>query len=464
MNEERGAAGTVVAAEHALLADGWARDVRLTLAGGRIAAIETGVPARAGDHRTEVLIPGLPNLHSHAFQRGMAGLAERRGEVVAASADTFWTWRQVMYRFALTMSPEQMEAVAAQAYVEMLESGFTRVGEFHYLHHAPDGTPYDDPAEMAARIIAAARETGIGLTLLPVFYAHATFGGASPEPHQRRFTSDLPLFARMVERSRALFADVPGGVLGVAPHSLRAATPEELAAVVALVPDGPVHIHAAEQVKEVEDCLAWSGQRPVAWLLDHAGIDARWCLIHATHLDGEEVAGLAASGAAAGLCPITEANLGDGIFPGKAFVSQGGRFGVGTDSNVLIGAAAELRQLEYAQRLVARERNVLARSHASTGRSLVEGALAGGTQALCGPAAEAGLRVGGPAEFVALDASAAPPVDGDAILDAWIFAGLARVGDVWVNGARVVAAGRHVSRDRIASRYRRVIAELVGSA
>ena len=448
--------GTVVAAHAALLPGGWARDVRITLANGQIAGIETGAPAEPGDIRYDTVIPGLSNLHSHAFQRGMAGLAEVRGEV----ADTFWTWRQVMYRFALTMSPEQMEAVAAQAYIEMLESGFTRVGEFHYLHHAPDGLPYDDPAEMAARIVAAADETGIGLTLLPVFYAHATFGGAAPEPHQRRFISSLDLFGRLVERCRELVAPVPGGALGVAPHSLRAVTPEELHEVIALVPNGPVHIHAAEQVKEVEDCLAWSGQRPVAWLLDHAGIDRRWCVIHATHLDDAEVRGLAASGAVAGLCPVTEANLGDGIFPGKPFVAHGGRFGVGTDSNIRIGLAAELRQLEYAQRLANRERNVLAETHGSTGRSVFDAALIGGAQALGGPDLPAGLAVGGPAEFVSLDRSSAPPVEGDAILDTWIFAGLTRVEDVWVGGRRLVRGGRHDEREVVAARYGRVIAEL----
>jgi len=447
---------TTVTAGQALLPDGWARDVRLTLDGGRIVRVETGVSA---DHTYDVLIPGLPNLHSHAFQRGMAGLAETPGD--REIADTFWTWRRVMYQFALTMSPEQMEAVAQLAYMEMLESGFTRVGEFHYLHHAPDGAPYDDPAEMSARIAAAAAETGIGLTMLPVFYAHATFGGAAPESDQRRFISDLPLFARLVERCRELLAGVPGGVIGAAPHSLRAVTPDELAEVVALAPDGPIHIHAAEQMKEVEDCLAWSGQRPVAWLLDRAGIDHRWCLIHATHLDDEEVAGLAASGAVAGLCPVTEANLGDGIFPGKSFTALGGRYGVGTDSNILIGAAAELRQLEYAQRLAVRERNVLAGSPRSTGRSLFDAAQAGGTQALIGSNAAAGLTVGAPAEFITLDRSDAPPLDGDAILDAWIFAGLGSIEDVWVRGRRLVVAGRHIHRDAVAARYRRVIAELV---
>lgn len=456
---ESAQSGPTVFAGEALLPDGWARDVRLSFADGVIHQVEVGATPEAGDSRVEVAIPGMPNLHSHAFQRGMAGLAEVSGP----TADTFWTWREVMYRFALTMSPEQMEAVAAQAYVEMIETGFTRVGEFHYLHHAQDGTPYDDPAEMAARIAAAASETGIALTLLPVFYAHASFGGVDPQPHQRRFISDLDLFARMMDRSRALVAELPAGVIGVAPHSLRAVTPEELHAVAAMEPDGPIHIHAAEQVREVEDCLAWSGQRPVAWLLDHAVLDHRWCLIHATHLDAEETVRLAESGAVAGLCPITEANLGDGIFPGQDFLRTGGRLGVGTDSNVLIGAAAELRQLEYAQRLGRRERNVMATGPGSTGRSLVDRALQGGTQALCGVDTVHGLRVGAAADLVSLNVANASDGEGDAILDAWLFAGerSVRVDDVWVGGRQVVSGGYHPDRDAIRARFNATIHDLV---
>jgi formimidoylglutamate deiminase len=349
--------------------------------------------------------------------------------------------------------------------VEMLETGFTRVGEFHYLHHAQDGTPYDDPAEMAGRIVAAAAETGIALTLLPVFYAHATFGGAAPEPHQRRFISDLDLFARMIERSRAHVAELPAGVIGGAPHSLRAVTPDELSAVAAMMPDGPIHIHAAEQVREVEDCFAWSGQRPVEWLLDHAAVDDRWCLIHATHLDASETTRLAASGAVAGLCPITEANLGDGIFPGQDFLRAGGRFGVGTDSNVLIGAAAELRQLEYAQRLGRRQRNVMvgATGPGSTGRSLLDRALQGGTQALRGADGTHGLRVGAAADVVSLNAADAPACSGDAILDAWLFTGQVHVNDVWVGGRRVVSGGYHPERDAIRARFNAAIHDLVSA-
>ncbi len=341
----------------ALLPGGWAADVRIDVAAGRIARAEAGVAAGAGDERHAIGLPGLANLHSHAFQRGMAGLAETRGP----ENDNFWTWREVMYRFLDRLSPEDVEAIAVLAYAEMLERGFTRVGEFHYLHHDPSGAPYADIAELAERIAAAARETGIGLTLLPVFYAHSNFGGAAPVPGQRRFINGVDGFARLTEACAKIAASLDGANMGVAPHSLRAVTADELAAIVPLAKGGPVHIHAAEQTKEVEDSLAWSGARPVEWLLDNASLDARWCLVHATHMTATETEHLARSGATAGLCPITEANLGDGVFPADGFLSSGGHFGIGTDSNVLIDAAGELRALEYAQRLAHRARNLIPR-------------------------------------------------------------------------------------------------------
>ncbi|MET0596321.1 MAG: formimidoylglutamate deiminase [Mesorhizobium sp.] len=450
---------TTLFAEQALLPDGWRRNVRLTVDGSRIAAVEPeAAAAQRGDERHAILLPGMANLHSHAFQRGMAGLAERRGP----GPDTFWSWREVMYRFALTMTPDQAEAVAAQLYVEMLEAGFTRVGEFHYLHHDRDGRPYANLAEMAERIARAAAATGIGLTLLPVFYAHGNFGGAAPREGQRRFLSDVDGFARLLEASRGLAARLPGTVVGVAPHSLRAVAPEALSAVAALAGDGPVHIHAAEQVKEVEDCLAWSGQRPVEWLLDHQDLGPRWCLIHATHMTPDETVRLAGTGAVAGLCPITEANLGDGIFPARAFVESGGAFGIGSDSNVLIGLSDELRQLEYAQRLNHRERNVLAPPGGSNGRALFAGALAGGARALgAGPA---GLVAGAAADLVSLDAS---PVSlagkrGDGLLDAWIFAGATQVDCVWAGGAKRVEGGRHRDREAVGRRFRAALEALSG--
>ncbi len=446
---------TTIFAGQALLPQGWRNDVRLTVKEGRISAIELDAAPQAGDELHATLLPGMPNLHSHAFQRGMAGLAETRGP----GADSFWSWREVMYRFALSMTPRQVEAVAAQLYVEMLEAGFSRVGEFHYLHHDLDGGHYANIAEMAERIAAAAARTGIGLTLLPVFYAHSGFGGAAPNEGQRRFINDLESFARLLEGARAAVKDLPGALVGLAPHSLRAVTPEELSAVVAMT-DGPVHIHVAEQVKEVEDCIAWSGARPVEWLLANAPVDGRWCFIHATHMLDTETTGMARSGAIAGLCPVTEANLGDGTFAAPLFAEHGGRFGVGSDSNVLIGLPDELRQLEYSQRLFHRQRNVLAAPGQSNGRALFDGALAGGAAALGAGPAE--IAVGASADFVSLGADhpSLAGKKGDGVLDAWIFANGAKVDGVWVRGKKVVVGGRHFMRDAIAEDFRAVMNEL----
>lgn len=445
-------------AEQALLADGWQRDVRLTLSGGRIDKVEAGATTQSGDERHAIVLPGMPNLHSHAFQRGMAGLAEIRGP----SSDSFWSWREVMYRFALAMTPEQVEAVAAQLYVEMLEAGFSRVGEFHYLHHDRGGSPYANIAEMAERIAAASVKTGIGLTLLPVFYAHSGFGGAPANEGQRRFINDTNRFAKLFEKCSEALTGIDGAVLGLAPHSLRAVTPDELAAVTAMT-SGPIHIHIAEQVKEVEDCLAWSGARPVEWLLQHADVGKSWCLIHATHMTEAETVAMARTGAVAGLCPITEANLGDGVFSAPLFVEHGGKFGVGSDSNVEIGVADELRMLEYSQRLALRARNVLAAPGQSTGRALFDAALGGGAQALgAGPAV---LAPGSAADFVSLDPDhpTLAGKSGAAILDAWIFARGGKVDSVWVHGRKLVSGGAHFRRDAIAARFRNVMMELTAA-
>lgn len=446
--------------DHLLLPAGWAENVRLTVADGRIAAVEAGAARAGAEHVAGIALPGLPNLHCHAFQRGMAGLAERRGP----TDDSFWTWREVMYGFLGRLSPDDVEAIAAFAYMQMLESGFTAVAEFHYLHHDVDGRPYGDLGEMAARIAAAAAETRIGLTLLPSFYAAGGFGGAAPTAGQRRFLNDPDRFAKLVQRCRAVAADLPDAQVGIAPHSLRAVTPESLRAVIAAHPQGPLHIHAAEQLKEVEDCVAALGARPVAWLLANAEVDTRWCVIHATHMTEDETDRLAASGAVAGLCPLTEASLGDGTFAGARYLGAGGRFGVGTDSNIAIDAAGELRQLELSQRLAHRARNVLA-ARDSVGRRLVDGALAGGAQAL---RREIGaVAPGRRADLVVLDA-AHPDLAGrsrDLWLDAWVFvAGRALVKSVLVGGEAVVAEGRHLRHDMIAARYRRTLTRLLDAA
>ncbi|MFN4131010.1 MAG: formimidoylglutamate deiminase, partial [Paracoccaceae bacterium] len=377
---------------------------------------------------------------SHAFQRGFSGLTEQRGP----GRDSFWTWREMMYRFALSLTPEAMQAIAALAYVEMLEAGFTRVGEFHYLHHAPDGAPYGNPAEMSARIFAAADETGINLTHLPVFYAHGGFGPKQAGDGQRRFLHDTDSFARLVQTCDQLAR--PQDRIGLAPHSLRAATMSQITELAQAFPDRPFHIHIAEQVREVEDCLAFTRQRPVDHLLTHAPVTPDWCLIHATHLTAAEVQGIAATGAVAGLCPITEANLGDGIFPAESFFAAGGRFGLGTDSNVQITAAGEARMLEYSQRLHHRARNICA-NHGSTGAQLFHGAATGGAQALAAPAPH--LAPGAPADLVALHDPMALDMADDRLLDRWIFGTDLTVADVWASGAHLVHRGRHIHRDRI---------------
>jgi formimidoylglutamate deiminase len=445
--------------DQALLPHGWARDVWIAVDGGHIASVRIDAAAEPGDEHHRIGLPGICNLHSHAFQRGMAGFAEIRG----TSSDSFWTWRELMYRFVGRMTAEDIEAVATQAYVEMLEAGFTRVGEFHYIHHDISGESYGNPGELAERIAAAAQATGIGLTLLPVFYAHAGFGGRAPDPAQRRFVNSIDGFARLMEASRRAVAGLPGAVVGVAPHSLRAVTPEELGAVITLAGEGPIHIHIAEQTREVDECIAWSGQRPLQWLLDHAPVDISWCLVHATHATSAEIRAVAHSGAVAGLCPVTEANLGDGTFNAPEFIHRGGVFGVGSDSNVLIGLADELRQLEYSQRLSLRARNVVASGDtASTGRALFDGALQGGSQAL--GVTKAGLVEGAFADIVSLDAEniAFAGRAGDAILDSWIFAAdRSPVDCVWARGRKVVRDGRHHHRETVATRFRGTIEGLL---
>lgn len=433
-----------------LLSDGWVRNVRLTVSSGVIAAIEHDAVVQPDDDRHGCGLPGMPNLHSHAFQRGMAGLAERRGP----SGDSFWTWREVMYRFLDRMTPDDVRAIASLAYLEMLEGGFTRVGEFHYLHHDRGGQAYADPAEMSRAIVDAAAASGIGLTLLPVLYSYAGFGAQPPQPAQMRFVMDIERYARLIDAAGAASRDLSDAVVGIAPHSLRAVSPEQLDVLAGIGAGRPVHIHIAEQVKEVDDCLAWSGQRPIEWLLNHAAVDDRWCMVHATHMTPAETAALARTGAVAGLCPITEANLGDGLFPAEAFLAAGGRYGVGSDSNVLIDASEELRLLEYGQRLLRQGRNMLAGGEGhSTGADIYAASVDGGAAALGVPAS---LAVGAAADIISLDLGH-PSLAGkrdDELLDAYIFAaGRSAIDCVWRRGEKLVRQGRHKYRRDIVERY-----------
>ncbi|HWV43250.1 MAG TPA: formimidoylglutamate deiminase [Pseudorhodoplanes sp.] len=448
--------------KRALLPTGWSDDVTVEIGDdGLIARVTPGGGPDGAERVAGIAIPGLPNLHCHAFQKGMAGLAERRGP----GGDSFWTWREVMYRFLSRLTPDDVEAIAAYAYVEMLEVGFTLVGEFHYLHHDPQGRPYADIGEMAGRIAAASRATGIGLTLLPCLYTYGGFGNAAPNPGQIRFINATDRFVTLMSRSREIVGQLPGAVIGIAPHSLRAVSAEQLREAAAIFATGPVHIHAAEQTKEVDDCMAALGARPVQWLLDEMGIDQRWCLIHATHMTDDETARLARSGAVAGLCPLTEGSLGDGIFNGETYLATQGRFGIGTDSNIQIDAPAELRQLEYSQRLKARARNVMTASEGeSTGRSLYTRALAGGAQALAQPMGA--LAPGNRADIVVLDADHPDlaGASGDMVLDVLVFsAGRGLIRTVIAAGQCVVSDGRHRAREEIAKRYREVVSRLARS-
>lgn len=444
-----------------LLPEGWADDVTLTIGSdGNITSLEMDPTLATASHRAVgPVVPALHNLHSHAFQRAMAGLAERAG----SNDDSFWTWRETMYRLVGRMLPEDIEAVAAKLYSELLKGGFGHVVEFHYLHHAAGGRRYADPAETSLRILRAAGAAGIGLTHLPVFYAHAGFGGAEPGEGQRPFIHDVDRFLDLLSVLGPECAST-GATLGLAIHSLRAATPEEMRMVLsAEATGGPIHIHVAEQEREVEDCLAWSGRRPVEFLMDEMPVDGRWCAIHATHMTPDETVRLARSGAVAGLCPATEANLGDGIFPATEFAAQAGAYGIGTDSHVATSLAEELRLLEYGQRLRDRRRNRLASAPGgSVGRTLFDAVLRGGAQA-SGKRAS-GIRVGARADLVVLDGDN-PFIGaaiGDQILDRWLFAlGSETVRDVMAGGQWVVRDGRHCNEEEIDRAFRDVLMKLV---
>ena len=452
----------------ALLPTGFARQVRLSVdSAGTLTQVEADTTPAAGDERIDgIALPGVPNLHSHAFQRALAGLTERRG---SDAEDSFWSWRETMYAFLARLEPDDVEAIATQLYVEMLSAGYTAVAEFHYLHRTPKGEAYADPAEMSRRLLAAAERSGIGLTLLPAVYMSGDFATAPLGDGQRRFRMDPAGVARLLDALAPDFARAPDGGarrLGLALHSLRAVPPEAVRDALAVIrqadANAPVHIHAAEQRREVEACLSWSGARPVEWLLEHADVDARWCLVHATHVTADEVQRLAASRAVAGLCPTTEANLGDGIFPLRGYLSAEGLYGVGSDSQVSVSPVEELRWLEYGQRLASGARNVASGfPHESTGRSLFEAAVRGGAQAL---GIDAGtLEVGRRADLVVLDPEhpALAGRRGDALLDSWVFAGnRSTVRDVMVGGRWVVQGGRHREVEPILERYRETMRRL----
>jgi len=463
----------IIRAAQALLPDGWAFDVSVGVGeDGRLASVErapvgeraaeasaVGVGSAGGPdetyevQRVDVLLPAPANAHSHAFQRAMAGLAERRGP---DPSDSFWTWRRLMYRFLDRLGPDEIEAIAAFVQMEMLEAGYACNVEFHYLHHQVGGARYEDLAELSGRIVAAAATSGIGLTLLPVHYEYGGLDRRALAGGQRRFGTDIDTFAQLLEGAGEALGHLPPDArLGVAPHSLRAIDAAHLPALLGLAPQAPFHMHLAEQSAEVDEVQEALGARPVEWLLDNADVDQRWCLIHCTQMLAHETLALARSGAVAGLCPITESSLGDGIFDGASFLGAGGRIAIGSDSNVRIALVEELRTLEYSQRLRDRSRAALATADRSTGRRLFDAVLAGGAQAAGRGAG--GIEVGSPADLLALDTDR---VDldgrtGDTLLDSLVFAGDdAMVSDVWAAGRHLVSGGRHRARESIVANYR----------
>ncbi|WP_127958263.1 formimidoylglutamate deiminase [Serratia microhaemolytica] len=430
-------------ASRALLPSGWAHNVRLDVDDlGQFSqitpdALPDGAVCLHGD-----VVPGMPNLHSHAFQRVMAGLAEIAGD----PQDSFWTWRDLMYRLLQRLTPDQVAVIARQLYIEMLKGGYTQVAEFHYLHHAPGGKRYADLGEMTAQLSWAAEQAGIGLTLLPVLYSYAGFGAQPAQAGQLRFIQDVDSYLRQQQVVARQVATLREQNQGICFHSLRAVELQQMQQVLAHSSDQlPVHIHIAEQQKEVNDCLAWSGQRPVAWLYQQLAVDQRWCLVHATHLDQGEIHSIAASQAVAGLCPSTEANLGDGIFPGVAYLQQQGRWGIGSDSHVSLSVVEELRWFEYGQRLRDQRRNRLSTpQQPSVGDWLYQQALQGGAQA-CGVAIGK-LAIGYRADWLVLDGDD-PYLQGTpavSLLNRWLFAGgQQQIRDVFVAGRQVIEQGQH---------------------
>ena len=447
----------------ALLPSGWESSVRISVSeDGWIQQIISGTSSDGCKDVPGIAVPGVPNLHSHAFQRAMAGLAERG----TSSTDTFWSWRERMYAFLERLSPKDVEAIATQLYVELLRHGFTSVTEFHYLRNDIDGSAYQDPVAMGQRILSAADQAGIGTTLLPVLYRSSDFGNKPPAPEQKRFVADVDDLISDIAALKDSTANNPQFRIGLAVHSLRAVAPEDLAYAVSSFRDidteGPIHIHVAEQTREVDDCLAWSGARPVEWLLTNAPVDEYWCTIHATHMTAEEATRLAASGAVVGLCPTTEANLGDGLFRFEDFSSAEGNWGVGTDSHVSVSPIAELRLLEYGQRIARQERNIAAGAQdRSTGRALLQHAWTGGSKA--SGRSTGALEVGQRADILSLNENHPALVGrtGDEILDSWIFSGEhTPVQNVIVGGKWVIRNGHHEREEEILNNYATVLRRL----
>ena len=451
---------TKIFANKILTSSGWKENITVEVnADGHIEKLRTDT--KEYDHHVGCLLPAPVNAHSHSFQRAMSGLTEYRGP---NPKDSFWTWRKLMFKFLKQLDPDIVEAIAAFVQMEMLEAGFSTNVEFHYLHHSESGRPYDDIAEMSQRIISAANQSGIGLTLLPVFYQYGGCDLRALEDGQRRFGNNLDQFQTLFQRvSKILETSPPDTFLGLAPHSLRAVDPKDLIELVNIAEKKPIHMHLAEQVAEVDEVKEFLGARPVEWVMENLDISNQWCMIHCTQMEPHEVKMLAKTQAVAGLCPITESSLGDGIFEGANWMSNNGNIAIGSDSNVRISLSEELRTLEYSQRLRDRSRAVLANSHQSTGRRLFEGICKGGAQAA---GRKTGLiKEGYLADLLALNTN---HVDlerhkEDTLLDSYIFSGDDRmISDVWSAGRHLVKDGEHILRTEITRAYKKATKKLTG--
>jgi len=451
---------TKIFANKILTSSGWKENITVEInADGHIEKLNTDT--KDYDHHVGCLLPAPVNAHSHSFQRAMSGLTEYRGP---NPKDSFWTWRKLMFKFLKQLDPDIVEAIAAFVQMEMLEAGFSTNVEFHYLHHSESGRPYDDIAEMSQRIISAANQSGIGLTLLPVFYQYGGCDLRALEDGQRRFGNNLDQFQTLFQRvSKILKTSSPDTFLGLAPHSLRAVDPKDLIELVNIAEKNPIHMHLAEQVAEVDEVKEFLGARPVEWILENLDISNQWCMIHCTQMEPHEVKMLAKTQAVAGLCPITESSLGDGIFEGANWMSNNGNIAIGSDSNVRISLSEELRTLEYSQRLRDRSRAVLANSHQSTGRRLFEGICKGGAQAAGRKTGV--IKEGYLADLLALNTN---HVDlerhkEDTLLDSYIFSGDDRmISDVWSAGRHLVKDGEHISRTEITRAYKKATKKLTG--
>ncbi|MBL4631835.1 MAG: formimidoylglutamate deiminase [Paraglaciecola sp.] len=450
-------------AAKALLSSGWANNVLFTVKNGFFEHVQQEQQANQNCIvLSGPVLPSIANLHSHAFQRVMAGAAE----VSINPLDSFWSWRDLMYKVVQKLTPHEARVIATQLYIDMLKAGYTQVGEFHYLHHGVGGKKYDEHGEMSNQIIAAANDSGIGLTLLPVLYSHSGFGGQTPHAGQARFIHSTDSYLALYQACETKLANHRTHKLGICFHSLRAVTTSQIDIVLQeLNANVPIHMHISEQQKEVQDCVDYSGKRPVQWLHNEVGLSQRWCLVHATHLDDNELAAITANGAVAGLCPTTEANLGDGVFPAVDFEQANGRWGIGSDSQVSLSIVEELRTLEYGQRLRDQKRNRLYRTEqTSVGDNLYQQALLGGNQA-CD--VSLGIAEGNRADFIVLDhlnpfIAASKAKD---VLNRWLFASNENlVRDVFVAGQQRIKDFQHAKEQSSRLAFIQVIKKVMYDA